>query len=1021
MKRIITLFALLLIIASNTNAQTFDWVRNYKSNSNFTYGTKIVSDNNGFVYSVNNTIIYETISYSTRKYVWRLSKTDLSGNNSWNIRYIADSLYISDVSIGTDGSVYFTGSFSGTVDFNAESGVSTLKSKGNSDIFVCKVNSSGKFVWVKQMGGSNKEVGQSISLDANDNIYTTGNFKGTADFDPGDGTSNLTSKINTDYLNSPSEDIFISKLDASGNFVWVKQIGGIYNDNGKSIKTDNSGNFYLIGNFAAQVDFDPSSNYQYITSTSNNNVFISKYSAAGNLTWVKQIEGTSLGNAIINSEDCLSVDASNNVYFTTFFWGTLDINPSTVVNTVTSTGSYDVLFIKLNASGNWVWGNFFGGINDDQPTAIDLDNTGNIYLSGKFRGKVDFDPSDGIYLDSANAQFVSKFNSSGNFLWVKKTSGGLSYSMTVDENSAVYTTGNFTGDVDFDPSENEFILNAGTVANGIDFTCKLSDTGSFQWAKSTMANSKNSAISSTIDSEGNYYTIGTFCGGLDLYHTDQRYFEDFTSLGYDDIYITKMNSNGLLIWAKQIGGAGIDKGTSIKVDIDGNVYAMGHFEKTVDFDPGEEENKLTASDKEDIFILKLNNTGNYVWAKQMGGRYSDKGNSLTIDKNGDLLLSGDFVRTSDFNPGTETNNLYSFGENDIFVCKLDNSGNFKWVKQMGGTSFDYCQSLTTDNAGNIYLTGSFQGTADFDPGDDATKLTSAGENDVFVCKISTEGNLIWARQLGGLKNDVGIAIVTDNNQNVYTSGNFVGTGDFNPSMTRYSLNSFGETDIFVSKLNATGDFVWAKQLGGTSVDSVSTLIIDPLNSLYIAGCFKGTADFDPGTGDSFYTSNGGYDAFLCKIKESGTYDWVTQLGGIENDAANTVTLDNNFKIYLSGGFEKAVDFNPNLNGGDLTATGTKNSFFLKLSQEGLSKVDNAFASAQLLYPNPTNGTINIRLDKTYQSVNISIMNSLGQIIDKSSHNFTSEIITNIRGSVGLYFIKVEADDNKTATFKITKL
>lgn len=1019
MKKLLTLFVLSLTIAGYANAQTYNWVRGYKSNPYFTYGTKIVSDNNGFIYTSNSTRIYSNLYYNTDKYVLRLSKTDLTGNTQWTKQYVCDSLYISNISTDNNGNVYFTGNFAGTIDFNSDSGESKLTSKGKYDIFICKLDAAGKFQWVKQLGGTNTDNIKSIALDTNGNIYLTGNFMGTTDFDPNEGTATLTS-VNQSGYSTPSEDIFMCKLDASGNFVWVKQIGGNLNDKGYSIKTDNNGNIYLVGSFSGQVDFDPSSNWLYLTSTSNVNIFVSKYNSSGGLIWAKQIEGTQSGNGNIESDECLSVDASNNVYISGSYYGTMDINPSTSINNITSNGSYDIFFIKLNASGNFVWGKSVGGSSQESFKSIDVDNSGNSYISGRFSGKVDFDPSDGVYLDSASSHtFISKFNSSGNFLWMKKTNN-VSYSMTVDENSAVYTTGSFTGDIDFDPSENEFILNGGTVVNGIDFTCKLSDTGSFQWAKSLMANTQNSATSSTIDSEGNFYTIGTFSGGLDLYHTDQRYFEDFTSLGNNDIYITKKNSDGLLIWAKHIGGAGIDKATSIKVDTDGNIYVLGYFEETVDFDPGEEDNKLTASGKEDIFILKLNSTGNYIWAKQMGGRYSDKGNSLTIDKNGDLILSGDFVRTSDFNPGTETNNLYSFGENDIFVCKLDNSGLFKWVKQLGGTGFDYCQSSTADNAGNIYLTGNFQGTADFDPGEEATKLTSAGENDVFVCKISTEGNLIWARQLGGLNNDVGTAIAVDNNQNVYTTGNFIGTGDFNPSMTRYSLNSYGETDIFVSKLNSAGDFVWAKQLGGSDNDSIFDIALDAEGSVYTIGCFKGTADFDPGTGDSSYASNGNYDIFICKLKNTGLYDWVMQIGGTGNDIGKSIVLDSNYKIYATGQFEKTVDFNPNLNYGDLTAYGNSNSFILKLSQDGLSKIDNAFASAQLLYPNPTKGKVNIRLDKTYQHVKLTIVNNLGQVMSKSEHQFVSEIVTHIYGGAGLYYIKIETDDNKIATLKLTK-
>ncbi len=184
-----------------------------------------------------------------------------------------------------------------------------------------------------------------------------------------------------------------------------------------------------------------------------------------------------------------------------------------------------------------------------------------------------------------------------------------------------------------------------------------------------------------------------------------------------------------------MGGTNSDYGMSIAVDAAENVYTSGYFWLTADFDPGAGTFNLTPAGSADIFVSKLDASGNFVWAKNMGGTNFDRGTNIGVDNSGNVYTTGTFEGTSDFDPGAGVVNLTSAGNNDIFISKLDASGNFVWAKRMGGTSSDGVSSIAIDSSGNIYTTGSFEGTADFDPGAGVVNLTSVGNNDIFVSKL----------------------------------------------------------------------------------------------------------------------------------------------------------------------------------------------------------------------------------------------------------------------------------------------
>ncbi|MCW5924314.1 MAG: T9SS type A sorting domain-containing protein [Saprospiraceae bacterium] len=451
------------------------------------------------------------------------------------------------------------------------------------------------------------------------------------------------------------------------------------------------------------------------------------------------------------------------------------------------------------------WAKQMGGTLDDEGWYIAVDAFGNVYTTGHFQGTVDFDPGpDKFNLTAAggNDIYVSKSAPDGNFIWAKRMGGvsddrGLSLAVAASGN--VYVTGRFIGLADFDPGPDTF--NLVSVGSSDIFISALDADGNLLWAKRIGGAADDRALSIAVTSSGNVYTTGWFSGTVDF---DPDPFDIFnlTSAGSSDIFISKLDDAGNFVWAKRIGGNAVDIGYFITVDASGDVFTTGVFRNTVDFDPGPEVYNLTSAGNADIFLSKLDPDGNFVWAKRMGGLFFDGGYSIGFDALGNIYTTGEFQFTADFDPGSDVYSLTSAGSYDIFVSKLDPDGNFVWAKRMGGTLGDLGYAATVDAMGNVYVTGSFQGTADFDPGPDVYSLTSAGNYDVFICKLDSDGNFSWAERIGGSGWDDGLFIAIDAAGSIHIVGVFQATLDFDPDLlATHNLTSAGGWDIFILKLN----------------------------------------------------------------------------------------------------------------------------------------------------------------------------------------------------------------------------
>ncbi len=398
-------------------------------------------------------------------------------------------------------------------------------------------------------------------------------------------------------------------------------------------------------------------------------------------------------------------------------------------------------------------------------------------------------------------------------------------------------------------------------------------------------------------------------------------------------------ADGDFVWAGALGGPDFDYGRDVAADDSGNVYATGEFKGTADFDPGAGTYNLTSLGGTDIYVCKLDNTGDLAWAVAFGAAIDDDvGEAIALDDSGNVLVAGYFAGTVDFDPGPGTFNLTSASNSiDVFVLKLDNDGNFVWARAVGspdgvGNHNDRAYAIGCDGSGNVYTTGRFQSTVDFDPGAGTQNLTSNGNHDIFVLKLDGNGDYVWAKGIGGIAEDYSFAITVNGVGNVFLTGTFAGTVDFDPGPGTSTLTAYNSSfDAYVCRLDATGAFLWAGQLGGSGYDSGQSIAVDSQGNVYSTGSFVDTADFDPGPGTYNITSS--YSAaYLSKLDASGNFIWARAFLG-EISTGNGIAAAGRDYIYITGYFNGPVNFDPGFSDFSMTSSGT-DAYVAKLNTAG---------------------------------------------------------------------------------------
>jgi hypothetical protein len=456
-------------------------------------------------------------------------------------------------------------------------------------------------------------------------------------------------------------------------------------------------------------------------------------------------------------------------------------------------------------------------------------------------------------------------------------------------------------------------------------------------------------------------------------------------------------------WAKNIGGNKDDQGNSITTDAFGNVYLTGGFKSSAITFAGVILTNA-GNNNNDVFIAKYGTSGNVLWAQRAGGSGDDFCNSITTDSLGNVYLTGMFKSSSiTFGSTTLTNadsNTY-----DIFIVKYDPSGNVLWAQRAGGSNDDSGNSIDADNFGNIYLTGNFKSsTITFN----SDTLTNAGVNDIFIAKYNSSGNVLWAQRAGGTNGDVGNGISADNFGNIYL------TGYFQSLSIIFGIDTFtnaGVSDIFIAKYDSSGNVLWAKSVGGSSMDFSTGIITDSFDNIYLTGWF-GSPTIT--LGSHTLTNAGNYDIFIAKYDSSGNVLWAKRAGGTGGDVGNSISEDSYGNIYLAGSFNSsAIVFGSNT----LINAGFSDIFITKYDSSGnvlwarragggsddygygiaIDKFDNEyitgmFKSSSIAFGNYTltnadSGTGDIYIAK------LSIANNNGPVCEGSSLSLTASTVS----------------------------
>lgn len=521
------------------------------------------------------------------------------------------------------------------------------------------------------------------------------------------------------------------------------------------------------------------------------------------------------------------------------------------------------------------------------------------------------------------------------------------------------------------------------------------------WVKPINGNGFTFAQNIAVDAQGNSYILGEFTGTIDLDPSAVEY--ALTALGAYDIYVAKYDNEGNFVWARHYGSAGAETARYITVDTVGNIYATGQFSGTIDFASGAGNTNFTDTGFGDIFIAKLNSNGDLLWAKQIGGADSDWCEAINIDFSGNVFLTGFFRGTADFNTGSGVFNLTTLGD-DAFICKLDQNGDFVWAKHFGGTATAsvFLRDSKLDSWGNICVAGNFYGTPDFDPGAGIFNLTAVANSDIFIAKYDTNGNFVWARQQGGQLNESVSAIAIDSDKNVYATGYFSGAVNFDPGNATMSLTSNGNDDAFICKLDANGDLIWAKRLGGTLQDFARDLKIDATGNLNVAGYFEQTVDFDLGTGTYELTAAGLKDGFLLQMNTDADLISAYTFGGLGNDSFSSFDIDALGSLYGCGYFSQTVDFDPEVAVVNLSATGNLDGFVMKLNPNVLGIQQPQSTKALKLYPNPTADYFQIGVANNTEIIKMIVTDVHGRIL-KTFANQPKYEISDL--PTGVYFVQ----------------
>jgi hypothetical protein len=516
---------------------------------------------------------------------------------------------------------------------------------------------------------------------------------------------------------------------------------------------------------------------------------------------------------------------------------------------------------------------------------------------------------------------------------------------------------------------------------------KSSFSQQWKWLNQSGGNSSDKGISLDIDKFGNVYQTGTFINSSNFGG------KEISSSGQEDIFISKYNFDGVILWTKKAGGAGKDAASALKIIDSKYIYLTGIFNESITF----KNINLISKGGTDYFLAKYDTAGNVIWAKSWGGARNDESSALAYDEEGNLYLTG----FSEYLP----ENISSLENKDqlrknSFLTKLDENGNRIWHKTLKGSD-DFVATSVSYSGNFIAVAGYFLGKATLDK----KSLKSNGEEDAFIAIYDDNGLCTHATGIGGIKNDRALGIALNEYDEIFITG----SNDLNYLIDNDSIKSnfspLGGIDAFVAKFDNEGTVVWHKTIGGSGHDRGNSIAIDNKNRIFVTGNLG-----EESTLDSIAASVP-YKSFIVQLDEEGELKYASKSAGQGTDNTHSIATRSN-NLYVTGEFNKGIDYE-NFN---LESQGLNDNYIARLSLQPKKDAHSKTAHSVIkvgMFPNPITTNLNIlfqpSLDDTFKT--IEVLNSENEVLKR-------EVITgrylNINAKLyeeGEYSVKIETEEH----------
>ena len=693
----------------------------------------------------------------------------------------------------------------------------------------------------------------------------------------------------------------------------------------------------------------------------------------------------------------VTTDAAGNQYVTGYFTGTISLGATTLV----SAGGKDVFVAKRRATdGSWLWAVRAGGTDDEVGLAVAADAAGNALVTGRFGSTATFgtSPTATTLTADYDDMFVAKFaTADGTALWAtsaRSSSYGVGNSVTVDAAGNALVTGHFLATATFATSPTATTLRA---AGSTDiFVAKFGAAdGAVLWAIRAGGAYEDSSNDLAVDAAGNILLTGSFAGGAS-FATGSTPISLYSPIS-KNIFVAKLAADGKALWAVSVGGTFDHSGLAVAADAAGNALVTGFVRGRATFGTSPTATDLSGIGGNDIFVAKFAAAnGVTLWVVRAGGTSADAGYGVAADADGNAVVTGYFQGTATFGTAPAAITLTSAASNDVFVAKFAAAdGKALWAVRAGGAGSDLGWGVALDAAGQVLVSGEFEGTATFVAAADAlapgsglfvarldattgawqapglanngggncasqsvaidaagnkyvvgyftgsitvggTLLVSAGSGDVFVAKFAADGTVLWAVRAGSTAYDRGYAVALDAAGNALVTGYFRGTATFGTGPAAISLTAVGSADVFVAKFAAAdGKALWAASASGTNDEVGYGVAVDAAGNALVTGYFNSRATFATSPTPTTLAASSGTNLFVAKFGAAdGKALWAVRAGSsgtVGTSVSYGVAVDAAGNALVTGYFSSTTTFATSPTATTLTASGNYDAFVAKFA------------------------------------------------------------------------------------------